>query len=79
MLLTPGQMLSYRSALLDRGRAGTRQLVPGPGSTPLHGARALAVQSGSTYGYGWWSRDFAGRQGCLAWGYGGQYVIVFRQ
>jgi CubicO group peptidase (beta-lactamase class C family) len=31
-----------------------------------------------TYGYGWWLRDFAGRQGCFAWGYGGQYVIVFR-
>ena len=23
-------------------------------------------------------RDFAGRQGCFAWGYGGQYIIVFR-
>jgi hypothetical protein len=23
-------------------------------------------------------RDFGGRQGCFAWGYGGQYVMVFR-
>jgi hypothetical protein len=23
-------------------------------------------------------RDFAGRQGCFAWGYGGQYILIFR-
>jgi hypothetical protein len=23
-------------------------------------------------------RDFGGRQGCFAWGYGGQYVMIFR-
>jgi CubicO group peptidase (beta-lactamase class C family) len=30
------------------------------------------------YGYGWWIRDFHGREGCFAWGYGGQYIFVFR-
>jgi CubicO group peptidase (beta-lactamase class C family) len=23
-------------------------------------------------------RDFAGHQACFAWGYGGQYIMVFR-
>jgi len=29
------------------------------------------------YGYGWWIREFAGRDACFAWGFGGQYIFVF--
>ena len=28
------------------------------------------------YGYGWWSREFAGYETYFAWGYGGQYIFV---
>ncbi|MDH3265804.1 MAG: serine hydrolase, partial [Gammaproteobacteria bacterium] len=31
---------------------------------------------GRYYGYGWWLRDFAGMRVPVAWGYGGQFIIV---
>ena len=79
MLMTPRQMVAIGQLYLDRGRAGDRQIVPASwveaSCTPRGRSRFNPDQ---TYGYGWWMRDFAGRQGCFAWGYGGQYIIVFR-
>lgn len=31
------------------------------------------------YGYGWWIQEFNGGTACFAWGYGGQYILVFRE
>ena len=79
MLLSPGQMLSIGQLYLDRGRAGSRQVVPSAWvDASCTGLGRSRFNPDQTYGYGWWSRDFAGRQGCFAWGYGGQYIIVFR-
>ena len=79
MLLSPGQMLSIGQLYLDRGRAGSRQVVPAAWvDASCTGLGRSRFNPDQTYGYGWWSRDFAGRQGCFAWGYGGQYIIVFR-
>jgi CubicO group peptidase (beta-lactamase class C family) len=79
MLLSPGQMLSIGQLYLDRGRAGSRQVVPSAWvEASCVGLGRSRFNPDQTYGYGWWSRDFAGRQGCFAWGYGGQYIIVFR-
>jgi CubicO group peptidase (beta-lactamase class C family) len=79
MLMTPRQMVALGELYLNRGRAGDRQIVPASwvdaSCTPRGRSRFNPDQ---TYGYGWWMRDFAGRQGCFAWGYGGQYIIVFR-
>jgi len=79
MLMTPRQMLTIGQLYLNRGRAGDRQIVPASwvdaSCTPRGRSRFNPDQ---TYGYGWWMRDFAGRQGCFAWGYGGQYIMVFR-
>jgi CubicO group peptidase (beta-lactamase class C family) len=79
MLMTPRQMLTIGQLYLNRGRAGDRQIVPpswvDASCTPRGRSRFNPDQ---TYGYGWWVRDFAGRQGCFAWGYGGQYIMVFR-
>ena len=80
MLLSPRQMLTIGQLYLDRGRAGTRQLVPAAWvDASCTGLGRSRFNPDQTYGYGWWSRDFAGRQGCFAWGYGGQYIIVFRE
>ena len=80
MLLSPGQMLSIGQLYLDRGRAGSRQIVPSAWvDASCTGLGRSRFNPDQTYGYGWWSRDFAGRQGCFAWGYGGQYIIVFRE
>jgi CubicO group peptidase (beta-lactamase class C family) len=79
MLLAPGQMLSLGQLYLDRGRHGARQIVPASWvDASCTGLGRSRFNPDQTYGYGWWSRDFAGRQGCFAWGYGGQYIIVFR-
>jgi CubicO group peptidase (beta-lactamase class C family) len=79
MLMTPRQMVTIGELYLNRGRAGDRQVVPAAwidaSCTPRGRSRFNPDQ---TYGYGWWMRDFAGRQGCFAWGYGGQYIMVFR-
>jgi CubicO group peptidase (beta-lactamase class C family) len=79
MLMTPRQMVRFGELYLNRGRAGTRQVVPASwveaSCTPRGRSRFNPDQ---TYGYGWWMRDFGGHEGCFAWGYGGQYVMVFR-
>jgi CubicO group peptidase (beta-lactamase class C family) len=79
MLMTPRQMLAFGELYLNRGRRGDRQILPDAwvdaSCTPRGRSRFNPDQ---TYGYGWWMRDFAGREGCFAWGYGGQYIIVFR-
>ncbi len=80
MLLSPRQMLTIGQLYLDRGRAGGRQLVPAAWiEASCTGLGRSRFNPDQTYGYGWWSRDFAGRQGCFAWGYGGQYIILFRE
>jgi CubicO group peptidase (beta-lactamase class C family) len=79
MLLSPAQMLLLGQLYLDRGRHGSRQIVPASWvEASCTGLGRSRFNPDQTYGYGWWSRDFAGHQGCFAWGYGGQYVIVFR-
>ncbi len=79
MLMTPRQMVAFGQLYLNRGRVGDRQVVPASwvdaSCTPRGRSRFNPDQ---TYGYGWWMRDFAGRQACFAWGYGGQYIMVFR-
>lgn len=79
MLMTPRQMVAIGQLYLNRGRAGDRQIVPASwidaSCTPRGRSRFNPDQ---TYGYGWWMRDFAGQGGCFAWGYGGQYIMVFR-
>ena len=79
MLMTPGQLLALGELYLNRGRRGDRQLLPASWvDASCTGRGRSRFNPDQTYGYGWWLRDFAGRQGCFAWGYGGQYVIVFR-
>ena len=79
MLMTPRQMLALGDLYLNRGRSGGRQVLPAAwADASCEGRGRSRFNPDQTYGYGWWVRDFAGRQGCFAWGYGGQYVIVFR-
>ncbi len=80
MLMTPRQLLALGELYLNRGRRGDRQLLPAAWvDASCTGRGRSRFNPDQTYGYGWWQRDFAGRQGCFAWGYGGQYVIVFHE
>jgi CubicO group peptidase (beta-lactamase class C family) len=80
MLMTPRQMLAFGELYLNGGRVDGRQIVPESWvETSCVPRTHSRFDSDRGYGYGWWIRDFAGTQGCFAWGFGGQYIIVFDQ
>ena len=80
MLMTPRQMIAFGELYRNRGRAGTRQVVPADwvdrSCVPRTRSR---FDNDREYGYGWWIQDFAGHRACFAWGFGGQYIFVFRE
>src|SRR4029453_3890520 len=50
----------------------------GVGRHLMRSPHHLRLGADRLYGYGWWIQDF--KQGTyFAWGYGGQYVFVFRE
>jgi CubicO group peptidase (beta-lactamase class C family) len=79
MLMTPRQMIAVGELMRNRGRAGDRQVVPAAwvetSCTPRTRSR---WDSDREYGYGWWIQEFDGHRACFAWGFGGQYIFVFR-
>jgi CubicO group peptidase (beta-lactamase class C family) len=79
MLMTPRQMIRLGELYLNRGRAGPQQVVPAEwveqSCTPRTRSR---WDSDREYGYGWWIQEFNGHRACFAWGFGGQYIMVFR-
>jgi CubicO group peptidase (beta-lactamase class C family) len=79
MLMTPRQMVRFGELYLHRGRLEGRQIVPSAwveASCVPRGRSRFNPDQG--YGYGWWTRQFAGREACFAWGFGGQYIFTFR-
>jgi CubicO group peptidase (beta-lactamase class C family) len=80
MQMTPPQMLALGELYLARGRAGGRQVVPAVwidrSCTPRTRSRWDADRE---YGYGWWIRELGGHRACFAWGFGGQYIMVFSE
>jgi CubicO group peptidase (beta-lactamase class C family) len=80
MQMTPPQMLALGELYLARGRAGGRQVVPAAwidrSCTPRTRSRWDADRE---YGYGWWIRELGGHRACFAWGFGGQYIMVFSE
>jgi CubicO group peptidase (beta-lactamase class C family) len=79
MLMTPRQMLAFGELYLNNGRAKGRQVVPADWvETSCKGRGRSRFNPDQLYGYGWWLRDFAGEEACFGWGYGGQYILVFR-
>jgi CubicO group peptidase (beta-lactamase class C family) len=78
MLMTPRQMLALGELYLRRGRAGDRQVVPAAWVDQSCEPRTRSrYDPERLYGYGWWIRDIGGQQACFAWGFGGQYIMVF--
>jgi CubicO group peptidase (beta-lactamase class C family) len=79
MLMTPRQMVAFGELYLNRGRARGRQVVPEAwveqSCTPRTRSRWDSTRE---YGYGWWIQEVAGQRACFAWGFGGQYIFVFR-
>jgi CubicO group peptidase (beta-lactamase class C family) len=79
MLLTPRQMLAFGELFLHEGAANSQQVVPSSwvreSCVPKTTSR---FDAGREYGYGWWIDEVGGHRTCYAWGYGGQYIFVFR-
>ncbi len=79
MLFTPKQMIAVGELYLGRGRARGRQIVPASWVDMSCVPRTTSVwDAGRQYGYGWWIQGFESGTACFAWGYGGQYIFVFR-
>jgi CubicO group peptidase (beta-lactamase class C family) len=79
MLLTPKQMVAVGELYLRRGNVNGRQVLPASWVDTSCVPRTTSVFDGDRqYGYGWWVQEFESATPCFAWGYGGQYIFVFR-
>jgi len=79
MLLTPKQMIAIGELYLHRGRVNGRQVVPAAWVDASCVPRTTSAwDSDRRYGYGWWIQEIGPATACFAWGYGGQYILVFR-
>jgi CubicO group peptidase (beta-lactamase class C family) len=76
MSMTPRQMLAFGELYRNQGRVEGRQVVPDVWVRESLRPRTTSRFNGQGYGYGWWSRDFAGYETFFAWGYGGQYIFI---
>lgn len=79
MQMTPRQMVAFGELYRNGGRVNGTQVVPARWvDTSCEPRTVSRWNPDQRYGYGWWIRDFDGQQACFAWGYGGQYILVFR-
>jgi CubicO group peptidase (beta-lactamase class C family) len=79
--MTATDLLRFGQLLLQRGRSGTRQIVPeswiDAGTTPQYTWReTYGAQRGTTYGYLWWVAQPPATTAAFAWGFGGQFAYV---
>lgn len=80
MLMTPRQMVAYGELYLNRGRARGQQVVSSEWvDTSCVPRTRSRWDSDREYGYGWWIQDIGAHRACFAWGFGGQYIMVFRE
>src|SRR5688572_26762983 len=80
MLMTPRQMIAFGELWLNRGRAKGAQVVPAAWvETSCRPRTRSRWDPDREYGYGWWTQTFRGHRACFAWGFGGQYIFVFRE
>jgi CubicO group peptidase (beta-lactamase class C family) len=80
MLMTPRQMIAVGELWLNGGRAKGAQVVPAAWvETSCRPRTRSRWDSDREYGYGWWSQTFGRHRACFAWGFGGQYIFVFRE
>ena len=78
MLLTPDQMVAIGELWRNKGRVSERQVVPAAWVEASCRPRTRSVwDSSREYGLGWWVQDIGGQRACFAWGFGGQYIMVF--
>lgn len=78
MLLTPRQMLAFGELYRNKGQLNGRQIVSEKWVETSCVPRTTSLfDPGRQYGYGWWIDVIGGHQACYAWGFGGQFILVF--
>jgi len=77
MAMTPRQMLTFGELYRNGGLHEGRRVLSEDWIERSFVPRGRSQYSGREYGYGWWMKDFAGVQSYFAWGYGGQYILLF--
>ena len=79
MLLTPRQMIAIGEMYLNQGVARGTRIVPAAWVEASCEPRTRSRwDPDREYGYGWWIQEIGGHRACFAWGFGGQYILVFR-
>ena len=79
MLMWPRNLIALGELYFNQGGARGRLVVsPAWVETSCKPRTRSRWDSERQYGYGWWIQDFAGHRACFAWGFGGQYIMVFR-
>jgi CubicO group peptidase (beta-lactamase class C family) len=79
MLMTPRQMVGLGELYLNDGRARGQQVVSAEWVKQSCVPRTVSRwDPDREYGYGWWIDEVGGHQSCYAWGFGGQFIFVFR-
>jgi CubicO group peptidase (beta-lactamase class C family) len=79
MLMSLRQMIAVGELWLNDGRARGAQIVPAAWvETSCRPRTRSRWDPDREYGYGWWSQTIGGYRACFAWGFGGQYILVFR-
>jgi len=76
MLMTPRQMLAFGELYRNGGVVSGTTVLPGDWIEASWAVYTRSRRNDQGYGYGWWSRSFAGYDTSFAWGYGGQYIFI---
>lgn len=80
MEITPRQMLAFGELYLNNGQYNNSQIISADWVEASHQSHAVSPRGqGRYYGYGWWLREMAGMLVPLAWGYGGQLIVVVEE
>ena len=79
--MTPRQMIAFGRAVAEsrprEGRAGRAgRLGRRRPASRARGRGGIRIASTATAGG---ARTFSGHRACFAWGFGGQYILVFRE
>ncbi|MFT0862297.1 serine hydrolase domain-containing protein [Ancylobacter sp. G4_0304] len=77
MAMRPSSLLAFAECCRNggRNRAG-RQVIPEEWIAECWRVRTASRFTGDGYGYGWFTRELAGKTAHYGWGYGGQMLYV---
>jgi len=80
MEMTPRDMLAFGQMYLDKGQYRGRQVIPSDWvDASLEPHASSPRGQGRLYGYGWWLRELGGVRVPVAWGFGGQLILVIEE